>query len=89
MKRLFIIFFILPVILSGDFELNPGYVSARNSGVVSYIVLPGNMQHLRVDSRHFDILLCYKTLVSNMRYDLEMFIPGFKKLVLLKCNGIK
>ena len=50
--------------------------------------LHGNLGDLTVASKQFDILLCSKTLVSNMRHDVELSIPSFKRPILLKCSEI-
>ena len=48
--------------------------------------LAGNLSDLTVASSRYDILLCSKTLVSDMRHGSELLVPGFGRPVLL-CRG--
>ena len=48
--------------------------------------LAGNLSDLTVASPNYDILLCSKTLVSDMRDVSEVLVPGFSRPVLL-CRG--
>ena len=49
-------------------------------------ILCSNVRGLTVASSQYDILLCYETLVSDMRHVSEVLVPGFCRLVLL-CRG--
>ena len=42
--------------------------------------LAGNLSDLTVASSQYDILLCSKTLVSDMRHVSELLVPGFVSL---------
>ena len=44
--------------------------------------LAGNLSDLTVASSRYDILLCYETLVSDMRHLSELLVPGFGRRVL-------
>ena len=48
--------------------------------------LAGNLSDLTVASSQYDILFCSETLVSDMRHESELLVPGFGRLVLL-CRG--
>ena len=47
---------------------------------------PGTLSDLTVASSQYDILLCFETLVSDMRHVSEVLVPGFGRPVLL-CRG--
>ena len=80
------------LILSGDIELNPGPVNARNRQCyVLYLnvrELHGNLHDLTVASKQFYISLCSENLVSNMKHDVELSIPDSKRPILLKHDEI-
>ena len=82
----------LPLILSGDVELNPRPVNGRNRQcrvLYSNIRgLYGNLHDLIVASKGFNIPLCSEILVSNFRHIAELSIPGFKRPILFKRNKI-
>ena len=48
--------------------------------------LAGNLCELTVALSQYDILLCSKTLVSDMRHVSQVLVPGFGRPVLL-CRG--
>ena len=48
--------------------------------------LAGNHCDLTVASSQYDILLCFETLVSDMRHMSVILVPGFDRPVLL-CRG--
>ena len=48
--------------------------------------LAGNLRDLTVASSRYDRLLCFETLVSDMRHLSELLVPGFGCPVLL-CRG--
>ena len=48
--------------------------------------LAGNLSDLTVASSHYDILLCFETLVSDMRLVSELLVPGFYRPVMF-CLG--
>ena len=50
--------------------------------------LCGHLCDLIVSSKVFGILLCFKTLVSNLRNDAELSITGFKRPTPFKRNEI-
>ena len=73
-----------------DVETNPGprrpvpascRILCSNVGGLS-----GNLGDLAVASSQYDILLCSKTLVSDLRYVSELLVPGFGRPVFL-CPG--
>ena len=45
--------------------------------------LAGNLSDLTVASSQYDILLCYETLVSDLRHVSELLVPGSGRPVLL------
>ena len=49
-------------------------------------VCPEYLSDLAVASSQYDILLCSKTLVSDLRHVSELLVPGFGRPVLL-CQG--
>ena len=48
--------------------------------------MAANLGDLTMTSSQYDILLCSKTLVSDMRHVSEVLVPGFGRPVLL-CRG--
>ena len=48
--------------------------------------LAGNLSDVTVAPSQYDILFCSETLVSDMRYVLELLVPSFGRPVLL-CRG--
>ena len=80
------------LILSGDVELNPGPLNSRARQCrLLYCNVRGlhkNIQDLAVVSRHYDVLCCSETLVSNMRHVSELLIPGFRKPIILRRDAI-
>ena len=70
-----------------DIETNP--VPRRPVPAVCRILcsnvrgLGGNLIDMTVASSQYDILLCYGTLVSDMRHMSEQLVPGFGRPVLL------
>ena len=86
----FLVFIIL--IMAGDIELNPGPGPTRHRQCrILYANVRGlhaNLMDLTAVSRHFDILFCSETLVSEMRHVSEVLIPGFKKPILLRRKAI-
>ena len=84
-----LVFFLFLLILSGDVELNPG--PPHNNRVkqcrLLYCNIRGlhkNIQDLITNSRHYDILCCSETLVSNIRHVSELIIPGFRNPIILR-----
>ena len=73
-----------------DVETNPGPrlpVPTVCRRLCSYLRgLVGNRSGLTVASSRYHILLCSKTLVSDMRQVSELLVPGFGRPVLL-CRG--
>ena len=73
-----------------DVETNPG--TRRPVPDVCRILcsnvrsLAGNLSDLTVASSQYDILLCSKTLISDMRHVSEVLVPGFGRPVFL-CRG--
>ena len=73
-----------------DVETNPG--SRRLVPAVCRILCSnvrgpaGNLSDLTVTLSQYDILLCFETLVSDMRHVSEVLVPGFGRPVLL-CRG--
>ena len=62
-------------------------MSAEYSIVMCRVWL-GTLSDLTVASSRYDILLCFETLVSDMRHVSESQVPGFGRPVLL-CRGKK
>ena len=48
--------------------------------------LAGNLSDLTVASYQYDILFCSANVVSDMRHESELLVPGFGRPVLL-CRG--
>ena len=73
-----------------DVETNPGPrrpVAASCRILCSNVRgLSGNLSDLAVASSKYDILLCFETLVSDLRHVSELLVPGFSCPVLL-CRG--
>ena len=73
-----------------DVETNPG--PRRPVPAVCRILcsdvlgLAGNLSNLTMALSQYDILLCSKTLVSDMRHVSEVLVPGSCRPVLL-CRG--
>ena len=73
-----------------DVETNPG--PRRPVPAVCRILcsnvrgLSRNLSDLTVASFQFDILLCSKTLVSDLRQVSELLVPGFGRSVVM-CRG--
>ena len=88
----FILFYFNLLLLCGDVELNPGPARSRQPNCrVLYSNIRGlhaNIKDLAISSRHYDILFCSETLVSQRRHVSEILIPGFKKPILLRRDAI-
>ena len=88
----FLYFRLCLLVLSGDVELNPGPVNNRARQCrLLYCNIRGlhkNIQELIAVSRHYDILCCSETLVSNFRHVSELIIPGFRKPIILRRDAI-
>ena len=73
-----------------DVETNPGPrrpVPASCRILCSNVRgLSGNLSDLAVASSQYDILLCSKNLVSDLRHVSELLVPGFDRPVCL-CRG--
>ena len=61
--------------------------SAEYSVVMCGACLAGNLSDLTVASSQYDILLCSKTLGSDMRHVSQVLVPGFCRPVLLCRDG--
>ena len=88
----FLYFRLCLLVLSGDVELNPGPINNRTRQCrLLYCNIRGlhkNIQELIAVSRHYDILCCSETLVSNFRHVSELIIPGFRKPIILRRDAI-
>ena len=49
--------------------------------------LAGNLSDLTVASSRYDILLCSKTLISDMPHKSELLVPGFCWFLILSYAG--
>ena len=90
MEFLYFIFYVCLRLRFLDVETNPG--PRRPVPDVCRILcshvprLAGNRSDLTVALSQYDILLCSKTLVSDMRHVSELLVSGFDLPVLL-CQG--
>ena len=90
MDFLYLVFYACLWLRFVNVETNPGL--RRPDPIVCRILcsnvrsLGGNLGDLTVSSSQYDILLCFKTLVSDMRHVPELLVPRIDRLVLL-CRG--